>query len=60
MYKTASDPLGVLIFFFLFLLVLVDLEIPQLVALLRVGNNTQPVAQIVLLQIFLGQVLEIS
>lgn len=48
-----------LIFIFLILLILVDLEVAKLIALLRISHNTQPISEIVLLQILLGKVLEV-
>lgn len=45
--------------FLLFLFILVDLEVAQLIALLGVGHNPQPVPEVVLLQIFLGKILQI-
>lgn len=49
----------VLILVLLLLLVLVDLEVAQLVALLAVGNDAQPVSEVVLLQIFFGEIFQI-
>ena len=43
----------------LLLLILVDLEVAQLVALLGVRHHAQPVPQVVLLQVLLGQVLQV-
>ena len=37
----------------------VDLEVTELVGVLGGGDHTQPVPQVVLLQVLLGQVLEI-
>lgn len=48
-----------LIFIFLLLFILVNLEVAQLVALLCVGNDAQPVTKIVLLQVLLGQILQV-
>lgn len=45
--------------FLLFLFVLVDLEVAQLVALLGVRHDPQPVPEVVLLQVLLGQVLQV-
>lgn len=45
--------------FVLFLLILVDLEVAQLVALLGVGHHPQPVPQVVFLQVLLGQILKV-
>lgn len=49
----------VLILVLLLLLVLVDLEVAQLIALLAVGDDTQPVSEVVLLQIFFGEIFQI-
>ena len=54
MYKTSL----ILIFFLLF--ILVNLEVTKFVTLLSVGNNTQPVTKVVLLQILLCQILQVS
>lgn len=45
--------------FILLLLILVDLEVAQLIALLGVRYNTQPVTQVVLLEVLLGKILQI-
>lgn len=47
-----------LIFLFL-LFILIDLEVAQLVALLGVGHDPQPVPEVVLLQILLGKILQV-
>lgn len=52
--KVMSD----LILLFL-LLILVDLEVAQLVALLGVSHDPQPVPEVVLLQILLGEILQV-
>merc|ERR550525_2233284 len=41
-------------------LLIVDLEVSELVAVLGASHHTQPVPQVVLLQILLGEVLEVS
>ena len=41
-------------------LLVVDLEVSELIAVLGVGHNTEPVPEVVLLQVLLGEVLEIS
>ena len=43
----------------LLLFILVNLEVTQLIALFAVGDNTQPVSEIVLLQIFFGEIFQI-
>lgn len=48
-----------LIFILLLLLVLIDLEVAELVALLGVGDDAQPVTKIVLLQVLFGQILQV-
>lgn len=45
--------------FVLLLLILVDLEVAQFIALLGVRYYTQPVTQVVLLEVLLGQILQI-
>lgn len=45
--------------FLLLLFVLVDLEVAQLVALLGVRHDPQPVPEVVLLQVLLGQILQV-
>ena len=45
-----------LVFFFL----LVDVEIFELVGALRVGNNSEPVTEVVSLKVLLGQIFQIS
>merc|ERR1719433_957739 len=52
--------LGLLVVLFLLIVVVVDLEVSQLVAVLSVGNHTQPVPQVVLLQVLLGEVLQVA
>lgn len=58
MYKNVEIFSLILILFLLF--ILVDLEVPEFVAFLSVGHNAQPVTKIVLLQILLGQILQVS
>merc|ERR1719219_2103264 len=41
-------------------LLIVDLEVSQLVAVLGAGDHTEPVPRVVLLQILLGEVLQVS
>merc|ERR1719412_3008924 len=41
-------------------LLIVDLEVSELVAVLGAGHHTEPVPQVVLLQILLGEVLQVS
>ena len=41
-------------------LLIVDLEVSELVAVLGVGYNTEPVPEVVLLQVLLGEVLQVS
>lgn len=48
-----------LIFILLLFLVLVDLEVAQFIALLGVGYNPQPVSQVVLFKILLGEVFQV-
>merc|ERR1712109_326673 len=52
--------LDLLVVLFLLIVVIVDLEISQLVAVLGVGNHTQPVPQVVFLQVLLGEVLKVA
>lgn len=49
-----------LIFILLLLFILIDLEVAKLIALLGVGHHTQPVTEVVFLQILLGQILQVS
>ena len=51
---------GRLLISFLLFLVLVDLEVAQFKGLLGAGHHAQPVTQVVLLQVLLGQVLQVS
>ena len=46
-------------FVILLLFILVSLEVTQLVTLFAVGDNTQPVSEVVLLQIFFGEIFQI-
>ena len=52
--------LDLLVILFLLIVVVVDLEVSQLVAVLGVGNHTQPVPQVVFLQVLLGQILKVT
>merc|ERR1712177_93489 len=52
--------LNLLVILFLLIVVVVDLEVSQLVAVLGVGNHTQPVPQVVFLQVLLGEVLQVA
>lgn len=53
----SSDSL--LVFILIFLLFIVDLEVAQLIRVLRVGDNSQPVPKVVFLQILLSKVLQV-
>lgn len=57
---TKSDELFSLIFILLLLFILVNLEVAQFVALLGVRHHAQPVTKVVLLQVLLGQILQVS
>merc|ERR1719304_104731 len=48
------------ILIFILRLFIVDLEVSELVAILGGGNHTKPITQVVLLQVFLGQILQVS
>merc|ERR1719365_210858 len=52
--------LNLLVVLFLLIVVVVDLEVSQLVAVLGVGNHTKPVPQVVFLQVLLGEVLKVA
>merc|ERR1719228_286224 len=52
--------LNLLVVLFLLIVVVIDLEVSQLVAVLGVGNHTQPVPQVVFLQVLLGEVLKVA
>merc|ERR1719213_950039 len=52
--------LDLLVILFLLIVVIVDLEVSQLVAVLGVGNHTQPVPQVVFLQVLFGEVLKVA
>ncbi len=45
---------------FLLVLLVVDLEVSQLVGVLRSGDDAEPIAQVVLLQVLFREVLEIA
>ena len=46
--------------FFVFFFILVDVEVFELVRSLGVGNNTEPVTEVVSLQVFLGKIFQVS
>ena len=48
------------VFVFLFFLVVVDLEVSELIGVLRGSDYAEPVPQVVLLQVLLGQILEVT
>ena len=48
-----------LVIFLIIIFLIVNLEVAQLVSILRAGNHPQPIHQIVLLQVLLGQILQI-
>lgn len=50
---------SLILLFFLIILV-VDLEVPKFVGILRRSHDSKPISQIVLLQVLLRQVLEVS
>jgi len=48
--------------FFVIILILffiVDVEVSKFVAVLGVGNNSEPITEVVLLQIFLGKIFQV-
>lgn len=45
---------------FIFIIVGVDSEVTEFIRVLIIGDNTDPITQAVLLQVFLGQVFQIS
>ena len=49
-----------LIFFFLLFVIIMNLEVSELVAALVRGDYSQPITEVVLLQVLLGQVLKVS
>ena len=49
-----------LLVFFVLLFLVVDLEVAQLVRLLVVSNDTEPITKVVLLQVLLCQILQVS
>merc|ERR1719461_1783400 len=61
--RSAIQHINIGLFSILVLIVrflIVDLEVSELVAVLGAGDHTQPVPQVVLLQILLGEVLQVS
>merc|ERR1712027_224077 len=52
--------LDLLVVLFLLIVVVVDLEVSQLIAVLGVGNHTQPVPRVVFLQVLLGEVFKVA
>ena len=48
------------LFVFLFFLVVIDLEVSELIGVLRGSNHTKPVPQVILLQVLLGQILKVT
>ena len=48
-----------LILIFIVIFFLVDLEVAEVVGIFVRGNNPQPITEVVLLQVFLGKVLQI-
>jgi hypothetical protein len=49
-----------LIILFVVLLLVVDLEVPQLIDVFSGGHHSQPIPQIILLEVLFGQILQIS
>jgi len=47
------------IIIFIVRLLVVDLEVSELIAVLGVGNHTKPVSKVILLQVLLGEILEV-
>lgn len=58
MYKKSSG-LYLISIFFIIVFLASNLEVSEFVGILILGYNTEPVTELVLLQEFLGQVLEI-
>ena len=48
------------VFVFLFFLIIIDLEVPELIRVLRGSNHTKPVPQVIFLQVLLGQILKVT
>jgi len=51
---------SLLVLLFLLILLIIDLEVSELIRVLRRGDDSQPVPQVVLLQVLLRQVLEVT
>ena len=58
--KTRSFIRSNLVGLLLGLLILIDVEVSELIAVLGDGDDAQPIAELVLLQELLGQVLQVS
>ena len=56
--KEFMESLFVLVF--LFLLIVVDLEVSEFIRILGCGNYTEPISQVILLKVLLGQILQVS
>ena len=48
------------VFVFLFFLIVIDLEVSELIGVLRGSNHAKPVPQVILLQVLLGQILKVT
>ena len=59
-YRLIAKYRSLFVFVFLFFLVIVDLEVAELIRVLGGGNNAQPVSQVVLLQVLLGEILQVT
>ena len=45
---------------FFFIVFIVDLEVPEFVGIMSCSHNSKPISQVVLLEVLLRQVLEVS
>merc|ERR1712227_514796 len=46
--------------FFVFFFILIDVEVFELIRSLGISNNTEPVTEVVSLQVFLGKIFQVS
>ena len=46
--------------FFVFFFILIDVEVFELIRSLGVSNNSEPVTEVVCLQVFLGKIFQVS
>jgi len=57
--STSKQTCTLFVVVIIFLIFVIDLEVPEFVISVRAGHNTKPITEVVLLQVFLGEIFQI-